>query len=423
MNSIKVAICAEGFIGWGGGRDFIATIAEGLETSENVDTILLIMRYSFLDKLLGRIKDFIKCKGNWSFYRKLNDKRTANEKLIKVSEPLLIEIFRTCSPNTKIVKYTHSTNRLINTRTKKMKKCIKKNGIDVILPQIEVGIEDLGIPVIGYLYDFQHKYLLDFFSQEEIAIRDGNFKRQIDNSKYLIVNAEDVKKDIYKFFPEYKGKVIVLPFKPFQTLALKDQVDLDKYELPEKYYVICNQFWVHKSHRLAFAALEKIFNDGYTDIHIVCTGKMEDERFPQYIQELKKYLFGLNCKNNIHFVGFVPKKDQLQIMNRAIALVQPTLFEGGPGGGAVYNALCLGMPCIVSDIRVNREITGYQNVYFFKANNVDDLAKKMLEHIHDKHQDKEEVERKIVQNKKEYADELLGQLLEIIEDYKNHDRV
>ncbi len=418
MKNIKVAIYSEGFIGWGGGRDFIATIAEGLEASDNVDTVLLITRLSLLDKLLGRIKDFIKSKGDWPYFCKLYNRRKANEKLLKVSEPLLIETFRFCSPNTKVIKYVHSVNRYINTRTDKLKKCIRKNGIDIILPQIEVGAEDIGIPVIGYLFDFQHKYLLDFFSKEEITLRDGNFKRQIENSKYLVVNAKDVKKDIYKYFPEYKGKVIVLPFKPFQTLSVNEQTNLDKYELPEKYYIICNQFWIHKSHRLAFAALEKLFNEGHTDIHLVCTGKMEDARFSQYIQELKEYLFGLNCKNNIHLVGFIPKKDQIQIMDRAIALVQPTLFEGGPGGGAVYNALCLGMPCIVSNIKVNLEITGYENVYYFKTNDADDLAKMMLEHINDKHLNKEAVRRKNVQNKKEYADELIGQLFEIIDDYK-----
>ncbi|MCM1175373.1 MAG: glycosyltransferase [Blautia sp.] len=415
---MKVAIFAEGFIGWSGGRDLIATIADGLEASDQVDTVLLITEYSLSDKFLGRIKDFIKSKGNWGYFRKLYTGRAANEKLLKTNESLLIEVFRACSPDTKIVKYMYSANRFMNTRTKKLKEYVQKNGIDIIMPQTEVADEDIGIPVVGYLYDFQHKYLLDFFSQEERAVRDRNFERQIEKSRYLVVDAEDVKKDIYKFFPDYKGKVIVLPFKPFQTLELEEQADLGRYELPEKYYVICNQFWIHKSHRLAFAALEKIFNGGHQDIHLVCTGKMEDNRFPQYIQELKEYLSGLNCKDNIHLTGFIPKKDQLQIMDRAIALVQPTLFEGGPGGGSVRNALCLGVPCIVSDIKVNQEITGYENVYFFQANNADDLADVMLEHIHDKHLDRETVKRKVVRNKQEYADELLSQLLEIIDDYK-----
>jgi hypothetical protein len=63
-------------------------------------------------------------------------------------------------------------------------------------------------------------------------------------------------------------------------------------------------------------------------------------------------------------------------MNHAIALVQPTLFEGGPGGGAVYNAIAMGTRCIISDIPVNKEIED-STVTFFKAASPEDLCGKM----------------------------------------------
>ena len=55
-------------------------------------------------------------------------------------------------------------------------------------------------------------------------------------------------------------------------------------------------------------------------------------------------------------LGFIPKPDQIRLMREAVAVVQPTLFEGGPGGGSIYNAIALGRPVIVSDLPVNREI-------------------------------------------------------------------
>ncbi len=420
MNKIKVAIHSEGFIKWGGGREFIATIAEGLEAADNIDTILIISRHSRLDKFFELIKELIKSKGNKEKFNQMYDRRMLNQNLLKENESLLIGLFSICSPNTKIVRYTYSSNRFINTRAKRLKECIRTNDIDIILPQFEVLGKNIGVPVVGYLYDFQHKYLKDFFSSEEIEIRDRNFKHQIENSKYLVVNAIDVKNDINKYFPEYKGKAFVLPFKPFQVINIEGETNLEKYNLPEKYYIISNQFWIHKAHNVAFAALEKLFNEGHKDIHLVCTGEMVDRHSPKYIQELMDGLSSLNCKKNIHLLGFVPKKDQLQIMDKAIALIQPTLFEGGPGGGSVYNALCLGVPCIVSDIQVNKEIIGYNNVYFFKVNSVDDLASMMLEHVNDKHLDKGLVEKKIIQNKKEYANELMERLSEIINDYKKN---
>jgi glycosyltransferase involved in cell wall biosynthesis len=65
-------------------------------------------------------------------------------------------------------------------------------------------------------------------------------------------------------------------------------------------------------------------------------------------------------------------------MKKSIALIQPTLFEGGPGGGSVYDAIAHGVPCIVSDIPVNMEIED-DNVLFFKAGSSDDLSMKMIE--------------------------------------------
>jgi glycosyltransferase involved in cell wall biosynthesis len=64
------------------------------------------------------------------------------------------------------------------------------------------------------------------------------------------------------------------------------------------------------------------------------------------------------------FLGLVPKSEQIAIMNSAVAVVQPTLFEGGPGGGSVYDAISIGCPVIVSDIPVNREIETYVDAFF-----------------------------------------------------------
>jgi glycosyltransferase involved in cell wall biosynthesis len=58
--------------------------------------------------------------------------------------------------------------------------------------------------------------------------------------------------------------------------------------------------------------------------------------------------------------------------------VQPTLFEGGPGGGATFDAVALGIPSLLSDIPVNLEISD-PLVRFFKTSNAESLAEKMME--------------------------------------------
>ena len=58
--------------------------------------------------------------------------------------------------------------------------------------------------------------------------------------------------------------------------------------------------------------------------------------------------------------------------------MQPTLFEGGPGGGSVYDAIALGVPSIVSDIPINREIVSkFTDVQFFKPKDSKSLSELM----------------------------------------------
>jgi glycosyltransferase involved in cell wall biosynthesis len=66
----------------------------------------------------------------------------------------------------------------------------------------------------------------------------------------------------------------------------------------------------------------------------------------------------------VFLLGYLPKPEQVALLRAAVALIQPTLFEGGPGGGSTYDAVALGIPAILSDIPVNREVEGVFVSYF-----------------------------------------------------------
>jgi glycosyltransferase involved in cell wall biosynthesis len=76
----------------------------------------------------------------------------------------------------------------------------------------------------------------------------------------------------------------------------------------------------------------------------------------------------------------VPKREQLSLLSGALALVQPTLCEGGPGGLASNEAAALGVPMLLSDIAVNREVDE-PGVRFFRAGDAQDLAQAMQERL------------------------------------------
>jgi glycosyltransferase involved in cell wall biosynthesis len=234
---------------------------------------------------------------------------------------------------------------------------------------------------VGYIPDLQHKRLPEWFSARDRWMRDRIFSKLLREAAAVVVNSSDVAQDIDNYYPGHRARLFVLPFSPpARRMQFPDEIITrvqKNYALPPKYFIISNQFWVHKSHETAFLALRKLRNLGH-DVHIVCTGNTHDYRWPDHFTNLKKLIQRNNLQDSIHMLGILPKAEQLAVMYKSIAVIQPTLFEGGPGGGAVYDAISINIPSIVSDIRVNREID-IGVVRFFTAGSVDDLAERMAE--------------------------------------------
>jgi glycosyltransferase involved in cell wall biosynthesis len=101
-----------------------------------------------------------------------------------------------------------------------------------------------------------------------------------------------------------------------------------------------------------------------------------DSRSPAYFPALQEELRRLGIADRVQILGLIPKRDQIELLKQAVALVQPTLFEGGPGGGAAYDAVGLDVPVILSDIAVNREVD-CGKVTLFPAGDAEALAEKM----------------------------------------------
>jgi glycosyltransferase involved in cell wall biosynthesis len=152
-----------------------------------------------------------------------------------------------------------------------------------------------------------------------------------------------------------------------------------QFGLPPRYFIICNQFWIHKDHRTAFLAFARVLAAARGEgLALVCTGSLEDHRAPGHAGELRALLARLGIAEHVFLLGYIPKPEQIALMRAAIAVVQPTLFEGGPGGGSTYDAVALGVPAILSDIPVNREVEG-PYVSYFTAGEPEALAARMVQ--------------------------------------------
>jgi glycosyltransferase involved in cell wall biosynthesis len=85
----------------------------------------------------------------------------------------------------------------------------------------------------------------------------------------------------------------------------------------------------------------------------------------------------LGIADRLHVLGLIPKNEQLALLRGCRALWQPTRYEGGPGGGACYEAIGIGTPTVLSDIPINREIAG-DEVAHFSAGSAGDLVAKTV---------------------------------------------
>ena len=237
---------------------------------------------------------------------------------------------------------------------------------------------DFPCPWIGWIPDFQHKRLPEFFSDVDIRRRDEAARRLVEEAPHLVVSSEDAYRDLVRWFPAAADRASKLPF---VTVAAPDWYEGDpervvrEFGLPQKYLMFPSQFWIHKNHRLLFEAI-RLASDAVPDVALVCTGQMFDHRHPEHGTELLASLERKNLTSRVHCLGLLDRHSQVQLLRAAAAVVQPSLFEGW--SSLLEDARALGKRVYVSDIPVHRE-QDPPDARFFNPESPEDLATLIVE--------------------------------------------
>lgn len=369
MKPLRVGMLAAGFT-WGGGRDFLKFLTLGL-TPTGANITILVPDGTVRSRLRAEAVRFRSAIRALARFERPRLHRGATDDYLPLIEGLSS---KECS--IRVVHYPASRPGLTHV--------LVKEQIDIILPSIDTLGGGFPKPWLGYIFDLQHKYLPHLCSKELISSRDRRFQRMLRDASAIIVNSKQVKNDLRSFYDCGACKVHALPFCPIPQsgwFSLDVEATKMRYGIHEPYFLISNQFWLHKDHGTAFRALALITDQS---AQLVCTGSTSDYRDPEHFSRLKQLILDLGLDSRVKILGHIPKADQIAIMRGAVAVVQPTLFEGGPGGGSVYEAVALGIPAIISDIPVNREISE-DEVTFFTAGSAEALASAMIEHVTSPH--------------------------------------
>lgn len=225
--------------------------------------------------------------------------------------------------------------------------------IEIIFPSSYEHIFLPGPVKLFWIPDFQEFYLPHFFTKREISIRKQSQKEVIKFGEYIVFSSYSARKDFDSIYPNNSLKQFVLQFAVSHPPLNESDIGaiLRKYNLPNKYFICSNQFWRHKNHNLVLQALKLVRKE--SDIFVVFTGKENDYRNPEYFSELKQLIRDNGIGEKVSFLGFISRDEQLALLKNAIAIIQPSLFEGW--STIVEDAKALGKPLIVSDIDVHRE--------------------------------------------------------------------
>ena len=346
---MRIGVIAAGFIHWNGGLDLLQRIVESIAQSKDAEEIYIYIPDKGLNFWLRgkfrRIRAFVQG-------RNRSGPRIDYSELLRIAATLKVKVRR--------IDFGHSA----------LLRAINRDRIQVLLPSTIALPAGFPVPWLGYIYDVQHRHLPQYFSKNDRNSRDKAFKQMLDTAPHIVVNARTVKSDLICYFGASGNRITALPFAP--VIPLDHLVEPSAPERP-KYFLVCNQFWVHKNHKIIFQALAEIVKVEPT-VHIICTGLEYEPRFPGHVTDLRSYVARHNLNEKITFKGMIPKKEQLHLLRNARALIQPTLFEGGPAGGAGQEAIACGVELILSDIPVNREVCLNGRIHYFKPDSIDELC-------------------------------------------------
>jgi glycosyltransferase involved in cell wall biosynthesis len=213
------------------------------------------------------------------------------------------------------------------------------------------------------------------FSEQEIRERERQWNYLTDRADGILVISQTVADDALASHPRLADRLHVVPFAPNigpEVLALTPDEVRRKFNLPERFLIVSNQFWCHKNHRLVIGAVADVIARGGTPPVIVFTGEPYDYRHPDAFSELLQYVHASGVHAYCRFLGLLPRAEQVALLRASSGVIQPSLFEGR--GAIAEEASVLGVRLLCSDLPVHRELE-LSSVEYFRPDRPGDLAR------------------------------------------------
>ncbi len=287
--------------------------------------------------------------------------------LAKIYSAVLRRVFSAVPPLVSGLRYLYPLNWIA-----------RQQHIDLmIFPGITFDTSFYRSRQITLFTDIAHVFypqFLEIAAYGELRRRNTLFKYGVRYADQIVVESEQLRNDIVKYYGADPAKIAILHQTVSQTLVAletlaEDEESLEfKRALPKRYFFYPAQLWEHKNHKNLLYAL-KILTTEYPDLQFILVGSRKPGD-----QKIFDLIDGLELNENVKWMGYVSDAFLRVLYKNAYALVMPGYF--GPTNIPTLEAFYYGCPAVISDLPGVREQTE-DAALLFDPDSPQDIAAKM----------------------------------------------
>jgi len=201
-------------------------------------------------------------------------------------------------------------------------------------------------------------------------------RKSLSTADHVITVSEAMKHDILDFCPGTDVSVVHNGLDPslFELVTQSDmQTMRQKFDLPQEFLLAVGHFERRKNYMRLIDAMANLRERGCA-CNLVIIGNDSGERI-----DVEKKIALLHLSDNIRILSGLSDLEVRSVYKLCTLFVFPSAYEGF--GIPILEAMAAGVPMVLSDIPVFREITRNQGVYFPNDDSVRmaDAIEQMLE--------------------------------------------
>ncbi|MGJ4932298.1 glycosyltransferase family 4 protein [Bradyrhizobium sp. HKCCYLS2038] len=220
------------------------------------------------------------------------------------------------------------------------------------------------VATLPWIPDFQELHYPEFFTPQDRAARLRSAREAGHNATAILLSSDSARQDLGRIDSAFAAKAEILRF--VADVLPRDRTPdptpvLAEHGVSAPYFLLPNQFWAHKNHIVVVEALAVLKARGFASL-VVATGNMADHRQPGHFGQLMQRVREAGVEDVFRPIGTVSYDQLMALMRGAVALINPSLFEGW--STTVEEAKSLGKAIALSDIAVHREQAPPRGRYF-----------------------------------------------------------